>query len=66
MRPPATKTARDEAGLRRGGKEAATGAAQLIDATKGAHDAVERFDPVAQPGRVLVAAALGEVAQACA
>jgi hypothetical protein len=56
----------DEAGLRCGGKKAAAGLAQLVDAAKGPHDAVERFDPVAQPGRVLVAAALGEVAQACA
>jgi hypothetical protein len=55
-----------EAGLPRRRKKAAASAAQLVDAAKGPHDAVERFDPVAQPGRVLVAAALGEVAQACA
>jgi hypothetical protein len=55
-----------EACLRCGGKQATPGLAQLVDAAKGPHDAVERFDPVAQPGRVFVAAALGEVAQACA
>src|SRR6185295_19420115 len=56
----------DEACLCRRCEEAATGAAQLVDAAKGAHDAVERLDPIAQPGSVLVAAALREVAQACA
>jgi len=55
-----------EARLRRGCKQAAAGAAQLVDTAKGAHDAVEGFDAIAQPGSVLVPAALGEVAQACA
>ena len=49
-----------------GGDQAELESAQPVQPPQALDDVLERLDPVAKPGRLLVALALGEVRESCA